>query len=190
MPLSLAQFASRQRWLEPVDHALNGAIARSLDALGPRRGEVAAWLHGDPLGHPLHVMLTDVPLGAWTTAMVMDRLAGRKDREPWAGAARGAVGVGIAGAALAAVAGLADWHRLDSPETRRIGLVHGLINTLGLAAFTISFFRRRRLGHGRHSALAGFALALTAARLGGSLVYQHGAGMRAAQAGSARQPAA
>ncbi|MGH9414208.1 MAG: DUF2231 domain-containing protein [Terriglobales bacterium] len=190
MPLSLADAAARQSWLDPVDHALDGAIAATRDRLGSRRDTVAGWLHGDPLGHPLHVMLTDVPLGAWTTAMVFDRLAGRSGREPWDAAARGAVVIGIVGALASAVAGLADWHRLAQHEPRRIGLVHGTLNTLGLAAFAASWWRRRQSGHGRRSGLVGYALAIAAAQLGGSLVYQHGAGQRGHAVLKAREPAA
>lgn len=190
MPLSLASVASRQQWLDPVEKALDSAIAASLERLGSRRDAVAGWLHGDPLGHPLHVMLTDVPLGAWTAAMVFDRLAGKSGRDPWDAAARGAIAIGLVGALGSAVAGLADWHRLSQRETRRIGLVHGTLNVLGVVAFAVSFLRRRHAGHGRRSALAAYAIAVAAAQLGGSLVYQHGAGQRGHAISEAREPAA
>ena len=55
------------------------------------------FLNGTWLGHPLHPALTDIPIGAWTTTLVVDALAvGRwkkLDR-----AAEAAVSVGIAGA--------------------------------------------------------------------------------------------
>lgn len=190
MPLSLASVASRQQWLDPVEKGLDRAIAASLERLGSRRGAVAGWLHGDPLGHPLHAMLTDVPLGAWTAALVFDRLAGKSGRDPWEAAARGAIAIGLVGGLGSAVAGLADWHRLSQRETRRIGLVHGTLNVLGVAAFTVSLIRRRRAGHGHRSALAAYAIAVTAAQLGGSLVYQHGAGQRGHALPEVREPAA
>ncbi|MGH9468077.1 MAG: DUF2231 domain-containing protein [Terriglobales bacterium] len=190
MPLSLAELASRQNRLDPLARELDKGLTAAHDRLGPRGDTIASWLHGDPLGHPLHVMLTDVPLGAWTTAAVFDRLAGKQARQPWAAAARGAIAVGIVGALGAAVAGLADWHRLGLAETRRIGLVHATGNVLGLAAFTVSFFRRRRAGAGRRSALVGYALAIASAQLGGSLVYEHGAGRRGRAAAEAHEPAA
>ena len=43
-------------------------------ALGPQ--PVRDALHGLWLGHPLHPMLTDVPIGAWTAAGVLDLLPG------------------------------------------------------------------------------------------------------------------
>lgn len=180
MAMSLARWVDRQNWLEPAEEGLEKGISAALEALGPRRERVEGILHGERLGHPLHVMLTDIPIGAWTTAMVFDRLAPRSKSDKWEGAARGAIGVGLVGALGAAVAGLEDWHRIHSP-TRRVGLAHGALNALGVVAFATSFLRRQRAGHGRRSALAGYALMLTAARLGGHLVYQEGIGQRPAE---------
>ena len=81
-------------------------------------------LDGVWFGNPLHPALTDVPLGAWTTALVLD-LAGSE-------AADSALAVGILGAAPAALTGLNDWSHLKDDE-RRIGIVHALLNTMGLA---------------------------------------------------------
>ncbi|MGN6592104.1 MAG: DUF2231 domain-containing protein [Terriglobales bacterium] len=190
MTRTLAQTAARQQWIDPVADGLHRGLDTVIESLGPRRDQLRAWAHGEPLGHPLHAMLTDVPLGAWTTALIFDLMAGRQPRQPWASAARGAIGIGLAGALAAAVTGLADWHQITDREVRRIGLVHGLVNVLGVSAFTLSFLRRRRPGHGRRSALAGFALAATAAQLGGTLVYQHRIGIRGAVLPQASQPAA
>lgn len=191
MPRTFAQLAGRQRWLDPASGALNRVIEQALSVAGPSRDTIRAWMHGEPLGHPLHATLTDLPLGAWTTALVFDALAARSDDDAWSTAARGAIGVGMVGAVAAAATGLADWHQLHSRETRRIGLIHGLLNLGGLAAFSLSFVRRRRPGHGHRSALAGYALAITAAQLGSALVYQHGAGQRRpAEAPQTARPAA
>ncbi len=82
-------------------------------------------------------MLTDVPLGGWTAAVVFDRLAGKRGRDPWDAAARGAIAIGLVGALGSAVAALADWHRLSQRETRRIGFVHGTLNVPGAAAWAL-----------------------------------------------------
>lgn len=182
MPIPLASVAARQRWLEPIAERLQAAVRRGLESLGPRRDLIEGFLHGEPLGHPLHVMLTDVPLGAWTTAAAFDVLHLLTRKDEWESAARGAIGVGLLGALGAVVTGLADWSQL-SGEERRVGLAHGLLNIAGVGLMATSFARRGR-GQGRLAGLAGYALAIASARLGGHLVYRAGVGVRAA----GRQP--
>jgi len=167
--------------MEPAEEGLDTALGAAFEALGPRREAVEDFLHGERLGHPLHVMLTDIPIGAWTTAVVLDRVgAMSQDPRRWEGASRAAIAIGLVGALGAALSGLEDWRRIQSPA-RRVGLAHGLLNVLGVAAFTTSLLRRGRRGAGRRSALAGYALMLTAARLGGHMVYQEGIGQRPAE---------
>jgi len=190
MPRTLAHTAAQQAWVDPLADALHRGLDTAFEKAGPRESTLRAWLRGEPLGHPLHAMLTDVPLGAWTSAMIFDAMSGRRGRQPWSSAARGAIGIGVGGAVLAAVTGLADWHAIENRDARRIGLVHGLINTLGLAAFTLSLVRRQQPGRGRRSAAVGYALAITAAQLGGALVYQQGIGVRSAGEETLQEPAA
>jgi hypothetical protein len=75
------------------------------------RGEV---LRGDWLGHALHPMLTDVVLGSWTSATVLDVIGGPESR---AGAQR-LVGVG---AAVASVGGYLGGHLAAA---RKVGTRH------------------------------------------------------------------
>ena len=121
-------------------------------------------LDGVWLGNPLHPALTDVPLGAWTTALVLD-LAGSE-------AADSALAVGILGAVPAALTGLNDWSHLKDDE-RRIGIVHALLNTMGLALNVASLVARRDGHRGLGRFLSGIAYAGTAfsAHLGGHLSF-------------------
>ena len=66
-------------------------------------GPVADALHGTWLGHPLHPALTDVPVGAWVGAAVLDAVP---DQEA---AATALVGLGLAAAVPSAVTGYNDW---------------------------------------------------------------------------------
>ena len=91
-------------------------------------------LDGVWFGNPLHPALTDVPLGAWTAAFVLD-LVGSE-------AADGALAVGILGAVPAALTGLNDWSHLKD-DARRIGTVHALVNTAGLTLNVLSLAARR-----------------------------------------------
>jgi uncharacterized membrane protein len=63
-------------------------------------------LHGGWLGHPLHPVFTDLPLGAWTTALALDVAA---NGDPgMRRAATFAMGAGLTGAVGAAVTGLTE----------------------------------------------------------------------------------
>lgn len=163
----------RQDWLDRVGRALGGAVAAALEAKAAGR-RVRNFLHGTWLGHPLHPVLTDVPVGAWTAAAVMDVM----DRQRYAAGADAAIRVGLAGAVAAAAAGLADWHHTAS-GARRVGLVHGLLNTVALGTYVGSLALRRagRRDAGRGLSMLGFGVLLVSAYLGGTLVYRHRLGV-------------
>lgn len=97
-------------------------------------------LHGTWIGHPLHVILTDVPIGAWTAAITFDALDSIRERRQYSIAADTAVVLGLVGAAGAAATGLTDWQDID-PPARRIGLVHGLLNVASVVLFGSSLLR-------------------------------------------------
>lgn len=123
-------------------------------------------------------MLTDVPIGAWTAAMVFDLIDAISDRRDLRVAADAALIVGIAGALAAAIAGITDWQHTDPPE-RRIGLGHGLLNVGGVALFTSSLIARKRKSRasGRMLSALDYAVITAAARLGGNMVYGHRVGV-------------
>lgn len=188
MAFSLSKTILRQNWLFPAESVLQRGVGVALNRLGPQREAVENALLGTRLGHPVHVMLTDIPIGAWTAAMALDAWAALQkqpgERELWERAARGTIAVGVVGALGAAVTGLAEFGYLR-PPTRRLALVHGLINIAGTALFATSLARRRQPGRGHRSALAGYACMLAAARLGGDLVYRHGVRVDTAEAATA-----
>jgi nitrite reductase/ring-hydroxylating ferredoxin subunit/uncharacterized membrane protein len=141
-------------------------------------------LHGVWLGHPLHPVLTDIPVGAWTTVAVLDAAAGTTPGDGYDRAAETAIAVGLAGAVGSAITGLTDWSETDG-GSRRLGLVHGLINATATSLYVASLMARRR-GHraaGRGYSAVGYALLMAGAYLGGSLVYKNQIGVnRAANA--------
>jgi nitrite reductase/ring-hydroxylating ferredoxin subunit/uncharacterized membrane protein len=166
------EIAKEQGWLEPVADRLQPAIAAALDGpIGPRTANI---LHGTWLGHPLHVILTDVPLGCWTTAAVFDLLEIASGNRGYRRGADGAIELGLIGAAGAAITGLADWSKIGGGEPRRIGLAHGLLNTTATACYLTSLYLRRNRSRraGRQFALLGFIVSTLAAYLGGHLVYE------------------
>ena len=61
------------------------------------------------LGHPLHPMLVPIPIVCFIGAFICDVVYRVNGVETWTWASNWLIGVGLAGAALAAVAGLTDY---------------------------------------------------------------------------------
>jgi nitrite reductase/ring-hydroxylating ferredoxin subunit/uncharacterized membrane protein len=166
----------RQDWMEPAEEGVQNLIHTAFEFRGGRH--VKNFLHGTWVGEPLHVILTDVPIGAWTAAIVFDVLDSMNPRRQYSIAADTAVALGLAGAVAAAATGMTDWQDID-PPARRIGVVHGLLNVASMALFGASLVTRRRSARvaGRSLAALGYALSVAAARLGGNLVYEQKIGV-------------
>jgi nitrite reductase/ring-hydroxylating ferredoxin subunit/uncharacterized membrane protein len=163
----------------PVDERLQKALDKTLYAGGrPAAQKVRNFLNGTWLGEPLHVVLKDVPTGAWTVAMVFDVLDLVLDRQEFAIAADTSVAIGIAGAAGAILAGVTDWSDVD-PPARRLGFLHGLLNLGGTALFVTSLLLRRKKSRtkGRILGALGYAVMAYASHLGGKMVYKHRVGV-------------
>src|SRR5437764_8848638 len=116
LPVDLIE---RQEWLEAVESGLQRAVGETFDSAGTAGRAARNFLHGVWLGHPLHPVLTDIPIGAWTAAVVLDAMEAAGNRD----CARGAdlaVQIGLAGAVASAVTGLTDWQATDG-RARRTG---------------------------------------------------------------------
>lgn len=166
------QLIEKQDWLDSVADRVQPAIRETFAAGGALGQQIRDFLHGKWLGHPLHSVLTDVPIGAWTATMVLDAIDEISGREEFGEAADTALAVGIVGAIGSAVTGLTDWHQTDG-RARRIGITHGLMNASALALYTTSLVLRRKGERraGRGFALLGYLVSSAAAYLGGHLVY-------------------
>ena len=159
---------------KPLDEKIQKAVDKVLYANGnPAAQKARNFLNGTWLGEPLHVVLTDVPIGAWTVAMVFDALEMINSRYEFGVAADTSVAIGLAGAAGAAITGLTDWSDVD-PPARRLGLIHGLLNVGATALFTTSLIMRKKKerSQGRGFAALGYALMAFSAHLGGKMVYE------------------
>jgi nitrite reductase/ring-hydroxylating ferredoxin subunit/uncharacterized membrane protein len=124
-------------------------------------------LSGTWLGHPLHPVLTDLPIGFWTSAFTLDLVGGRRSRR----AATQLVAWGVLSAVPTAVTGAADWGDTTGPA-RRVGLVHATANSAAVACYAASWWSRVRGRHARGVALglAGATAATVGAYLGGHLM--------------------
>ena len=179
MPVdTLTDIAARQEWTTPLEEGLQTTIANAFRSGGAAGRKVEDALHGTWLGHPLHPVLTDVPIGAWTVAVALDAADSIQGEDKYAAGADAAVGIGLIGAAGAAVTGLTDWHTTDG-EARKVGLVHGLLNVSATVLFTTSWILRRqeKRNAAKLCSLAGYVIAGASAYLGGSLVYNLGVGV-------------
>ncbi|TJY68906.1 Rieske (2Fe-2S) protein [Arthrobacter sp. CAU 1506] len=128
-------------------------------------------LSGSYLGHPLHPLMTDLPIGAWTMSTLLDTVGGRR-AEP---AADVLVTAGILTAAPTAWAGLNDWSDTQG-EDRRVGIVHAAANASATICFTASLVARcsGHRGVAKVIALGGFGLLMSGGYLGGHLSYSRG----------------
>ena len=152
----------------PAD-ALMAAVSRAIPA-GPVKDAVS----GTWLGHALHPVLTDLPIGFWTSAWMLDLIGGKRS----ANAARMLVGLGIASAVPTAVTGASDWADTAAPE-KRVGLVHAAANSVALACYIVSFVHRVR-GRRAKGVLWGWfgaGAATAGGALGGHLVQSLGIGV-------------
>ena len=164
---------------KPVEERLQKLLDKALYANGrPSAQKIRNFLNGTWLGEPLHVVLTDVPIGAWTVTVTFDALDSIRHRREFSLAADTSLVIGLLGAVGAAVAGITDWSDVD-PPARRLGLIHGLLNIGVTALFTTSLIMRRRKLRpgGRVSAALGYALLSLSAHLGGKMVYEQRVGV-------------
>ncbi len=159
--------------------ALDGPAQKIANPVAAKlgRGRFGDLLAGTWLGHAVHPFLTDLPIGSWTSATLLD-LFGGEESEP---ASDRLVGLGLAAAVPTAVTGLTDWAdttRSDA-QVRRIGLVHAAANTVALAFFAGSLAARRagNRGRGKLLGLAGMGALTVGGHLGGHLSYSKGVGV-------------
>jgi uncharacterized membrane protein len=171
----LVELAARIEQIEALDGA-SERIRTAVTTVVPERSRLKDLLGGAWLGHPLHPPLTDVVIGAWTGALVLDLVGGRRAR---AGADR-LVGVGIVCALPTAATGMSDWAELGG-GTRRLGSAHAIGNTSALVLQASSWVARRRGSRRTGIALsaAGYGIMSLAAWLGGDLVFRQGVGVTA-----------
>jgi nitrite reductase/ring-hydroxylating ferredoxin subunit/uncharacterized membrane protein len=147
----------------------------------PRR--LKSLLNGTGFGHPLHPVITDIPVAAWMITAVFDVLW-LISPTAFAWAARGAevtVLLGLLGALGAIVTGLTDWSDTYGAE-RRVGLNHALFNALATMLYLVSFVLRllQAPGDSILTAIIGFvglASVIYAAYLGGDMVFTKGTGV-------------
>ena len=104
-------------------------------------------LSGAWLGHAAHPLLTELPIGTWTSAVLLDWVGGSKSRP----AADRLLLAGILAAGATIATGWSDWSDVEDRDAsvRRAGLVHAAANATATALMTGSYLARKRGGRGR-----------------------------------------
>lgn len=134
-------------------------------------------------GHPVHPMLIVFPLGLLATAVVFDVVFLISENGQWAFVSHYMIGAGVVGGLAAALFGWLDWIAVPGgTRAKRIGLWHGLLNMAVLGLFALSWFLRRENPGlpptgAVMAALAGAAITVISAWLGGELVNRLAVGV-------------
>ena len=155
-------------WAKPVGQTVQGWLGTVFGATPPSKD----LLNGIWLGHPLHPMLTDVPVGALTAATLLDLTGKRR-------AADLATATGVAGMLASAASGAAD--AVDTYGREQVqATVHASIMVGSLGAYAASLWMRL-VGRSRVLAvllsLAGYGALAAGAYVGGDLVFRSGNGV-------------
>src|SRR3954451_5880113 len=148
-------------------------VARKAFPHGPVKDAVS----GTWLGHALHPLLTDVVIGSFTSAVLLDLLGRDEDGS----AAERLIGVGLAAYAPTAATGVSDWvdTEMGDERARRVGIVHASTNATAFGLYAASLAARRRgdRGKGKLLALTGAAVLGFGGFLGGHLSLRRGVGV-------------
>jgi nitrite reductase/ring-hydroxylating ferredoxin subunit/uncharacterized membrane protein len=149
------------------------AVGKAFDS-AVKPGALKDLLTGTWLGHPLHPVLTDLPIGFWSSSFALDVFGGKKSER----ASEILLGLGVLSAVPTAVSGLADW--TDTGGTaRRVGLVHAIGNAATTTLFAASLVARLRGRRGKGIALSALGVGgqTFSAYLGGHLSFGKGIGV-------------
>jgi len=172
---TISSWIAQLPWLDTIAEP----VQRATGALfGANRATQRAkdLLNGTPLRHRIHPALIAVPIGAWTTGLLLDLLEARSERpQEWARSADAAVALGLVGALPSVVTGLADWTDTYDHH-RRVGIAHALSNSVALTLYATSLGLRfaGKRGAARICGVLGFGAVTVGGMLGGELVYTLG----------------
>lgn len=178
----VARLAEKQTWITPAaEIAVQKAIRTVLGGDGAQGETLREILHGSWLHEPLHSVITDVPVGSWTAAVIFDAIGAIAGNRTMDKAADALIILGLLGAGGAAITGMNDWSEVNREAPRKVGAVHALLNIAATGLFGGSWWaRRQRRTRSTARALAsvGFVIVAVSAHLGGNLIYEHGIGVQ------------
>ncbi|HEX7323472.1 MAG TPA: Rieske 2Fe-2S domain-containing protein [Mycobacterium sp.] len=134
-------------------------------------------ISGTNFGHPAHPPLTELVVGSFISATMLDVFAPRAG----VAAANRLTGVGIAAFVPTALSGAGDWvdTEYSDEKSRRIGLVHAVVNVVALLIYCLALIARRRGARGAATllSLGGAGVLSSAGYLGGHMTFVRGVGV-------------
>jgi nitrite reductase/ring-hydroxylating ferredoxin subunit/uncharacterized membrane protein len=154
---------AQERWSKP----LGDFNRRWLSAIFRPMRPIQDFLNGTWLGHPVHAVVTDVPIGAMTVSIIADLIG-----QPLV--ADVTMTLGVLAMVASAVTGAADYIDVDGTAGNR-ATVHSLLMVTALVVYAISLVIRagnpvsRALPIGL--AVVGYLILSLGANIGGDLVY-------------------
>ncbi|HAH00260.1 MAG TPA: hypothetical protein DCL75_15735 [Ktedonobacter sp.] len=174
----IGEFVENQTWLDKLANPIQQWLLGFFGQPGQPNRKLKDMLNGTWLGHSVHPVLTDIPIGAWSGTMLLDLVSLKDESDGMANGADLSLVLGLLGATGSAVTGLTDWSDLDGTD-RRVGLMHGLLNGSITVMYVVSLILRRtgqrRAGIAVSS--AGYLASLFSAYLGGEMVFAKGIGV-------------
>lgn len=165
-PAAVAERIERAPALDRPVRALADSVVRALPP-----GSRTDALHGVPFGQPAHPALVRLPLGCWSSAVLLDFFPSTER------AVVTLLSTGLASSLPSAATGLADWSALHRHQ-QRVGIVHAAFQLGASTLFGASVLARvtGRYREGKVLSLGGLAVASAGAYLGGHLALRLGAG--------------
>jgi nitrite reductase/ring-hydroxylating ferredoxin subunit/uncharacterized membrane protein len=154
---------AQSRWSKPFGDFNHRWLSALFHPIRP----IQNFLNGTWLGHPVHSVVTDVPVGAMTVSIIADLIGQHTVADV-------SMVLGVLSMVAAAVTGLADYTEVDGTARNR-ATVHGTLMVVTLLLYVVSLLIRSGNPPDRLVAiliaLVGYGLLALAAAIGGDLVY-------------------
>lgn len=172
----LDRFVAEQTWLDRIGDPLQQELNKLLSGTVGKPTENI--LNGTWLGHPLHPVLSDVPVGSWTATAVLDALGVARDDDSLEDAADITLALGLAAGLVTAITGVTQWNDTYGKD-RKVGLLHGLMMLATVGTYAGALAARRTGARPLGIALSntGYLLLAAGSYLGGDEAYDLGYGV-------------
>jgi nitrite reductase/ring-hydroxylating ferredoxin subunit/uncharacterized membrane protein len=154
---------AQARWSKPFGDFNHRWLSAIFHSIRP----IQHFLNGSWLGHPVHAVVTDVPIGALTVSIVADVIGQHVVADV-------SMLLGVLAMVAAAVTGLADYTEVDG-NARARATVHGTLMVVTLVLYVISLVIRSGNPTDRLPAIViafvAYLLLALGAMIGGDLVF-------------------
>lgn len=114
---------------------------------------IREFLQGKSIHIPLHALMVHIPIGLWVASFILDTIYLLDGSHPVAAASYYCILIGLIGAGLAIITGLADRARIPkdvqipkNAHLRRMTAIHMTINMVVTSLYLINLFSRYAIG--------------------------------------------